>query len=94
MGGTPFASLWRTRGYLQPYLWQLALMLVAALVAVGTEIAIPLLTKSVIDGAIAEGRRDDALALAEEALALAGAAGASTIARHVQEARAQVPAGE
>jgi tetratricopeptide (TPR) repeat protein len=44
--------------------------------------------------AIAEGRRDDALALAEEALALAGAAGASTIARHVQEARAQVPAGE
>jgi hypothetical protein len=42
--------------------------------------------------AIAEGRRDDALALAAEALALAEAAGASTIARQVEEARAQVPA--
>jgi tetratricopeptide (TPR) repeat protein len=44
--------------------------------------------------AIAEGRRDDALALADEALALAEAAGAGTIAAQVREARSQLPAGE
>jgi len=69
-GGTPFASLWRTRGYLQPYLWQLGFMLAAAMVAVGTEIAIPLLTKSVIDGAIAHGRRGLLLPLGGAAIAL------------------------
>jgi ATP-binding cassette, subfamily B, bacterial len=69
-GGTPFASLWRTRGYLQPYLWQLGFMLAAAMVAVGTEIVIPLLTKSVIDGAIAHGRRGLLLPLGGAAIAL------------------------
>jgi tetratricopeptide (TPR) repeat protein len=42
--------------------------------------------------AIAEGRRDDALALADEAQALAEASGAVIIARHVAEARSHVPA--
>ena len=69
-GGTPFASLWRTRGYLQPYLWQLAFILLAAIVAVGTEIAIPLLTKSVIDGAIAHHRRGLLLPLGGAAIGL------------------------
>jgi ATP-binding cassette, subfamily B, bacterial len=69
-GGTPLASLWRTRGYLQPYLWQLAFMLAAAIVAVGTEIAIPLLTKSVIDGAIAHHRRGLLIPLGAAAIAL------------------------
>ncbi len=43
--------------YLRPYRWQLAFMLVCAIVAVGSEIAIPLLTKSMIDGAISHGER-------------------------------------
>jgi ATP-binding cassette, subfamily B, bacterial len=69
-GGTPFASLWRTRGYLQPYRWQLAFILLAAIVAVGTEIAIPLLTKSIIDGAIAHHRRGLLLLLGGAAIGL------------------------
>jgi ATP-binding cassette subfamily B protein len=54
---TPLASLWRVRAYLRPYRWQLAFMLACAIVAVGSEIAIPLLTKSMIDGAISHGER-------------------------------------
>jgi ATP-binding cassette, subfamily B, bacterial len=69
-GGTPFASLWRTRGYLQPYRWQLAFILLAAIVAVGTEIAIPLLTKSIIDGAVAHHQRGLLLALGVAAIGL------------------------
>jgi ATP-binding cassette subfamily B protein len=45
-------------------------MLVAALVAVGTEIVIPLLTKSVIDGAIARHQRRLLLPLGAAAIAL------------------------
>ncbi|HTT50192.1 MAG TPA: ABC transporter ATP-binding protein [Streptosporangiaceae bacterium] len=56
--GTPLAALWRARSYLRPYRWQLVFMLAAAIVAVLSEIAIPLLTKSMIDGAISQGRRD------------------------------------
>ncbi len=40
--------------------------------------------------AAAEGRRDDALALAEEGSALAEAAGAKNIARQIEEARTRV----
>ncbi|WP_329084908.1 tetratricopeptide repeat protein [Streptosporangium sp. NBC_01469] len=40
--------------------------------------------------AAAEGRRDDALALAEEAAALAEATGAKNIARQIEEARTRV----
>jgi ATP-binding cassette subfamily B protein len=49
---TPAAALWRGREYLRPYYGQLAFMLAAALIGVSAEIAIPLLTKSVIDDAI------------------------------------------
>src|ERR1017187_3744946 len=69
-GGASFASLWRTRSYLQPYRWQLVFMLVAAMLAVGTEIVIPLLTKSVIDGAIAHHQRGLLLPLGAAAIAL------------------------
>jgi ABC-type multidrug transport system fused ATPase/permease subunit len=50
-------ALWRLRGYLRPFRRQMIIMLAAALGAVAAEIAIPLLTKSVIDGAIAHGAR-------------------------------------
>jgi ATP-binding cassette subfamily B protein len=51
----PVGSLWRLRAYLKPFRAQMIVMLCAALGAVGAELAIPLLTKSVIDGAIAHG---------------------------------------
>jgi ATP-binding cassette subfamily B protein len=49
---TPFAALLRVREYLRPYYGRLVLTILAALAAVSAEIAIPLLTKSVIDSAI------------------------------------------
>ena len=51
-GQTPLAALWRLRSYLRPYRAQLAIMLVTACAAVAVDIAIPLLTKSLIDRAI------------------------------------------
>ena len=52
---SPFAALWRTRTYLRPHAWRLVLMLAAAIGAVAAEITIPLLTKAIIDGPIADG---------------------------------------
>src|SRR5271170_3829674 len=69
-GVTPLASLWRTRVYLRPYRWQLAFMLACAIVAVGSEIAIPLLTKSMIDGAISHGERSLLLPIGVAAIGL------------------------
>jgi tetratricopeptide (TPR) repeat protein len=40
--------------------------------------------------AVAQGRRDDALALIEEARAIAGASGARGLMRHIDEARSRV----
>jgi ATP-binding cassette subfamily B protein len=54
---TPAAALWRVREYLRPYYVSLAFTILAALAAVTAEIAIPLLTKSVIDNAIAHVNR-------------------------------------
>jgi ATP-binding cassette subfamily B protein len=54
---TPAAALWRVREYLRPYYVSLAFTILAALAAVTAEIAIPLLTKSVIDSAIAHVNR-------------------------------------
>ena len=65
----PFAALWRTRTYLRPHAWRLALMLAAAIAAVGAQITIPLLTKAVIDGPIAHGNSRGLLPLS---LAAAG----------------------
>ena len=45
-------------------------MLIAAIVAVGTEIAIPLLTKSMIDGAISQDRRGLLLPIGAAAVGL------------------------
>jgi ATP-binding cassette subfamily B protein len=60
----------RTREYLRPYYWQLGLMLGAALASVATEIIIPLLTKSVIDGPIAHGERRLLIPLGAAAIGL------------------------
>jgi ATP-binding cassette subfamily B protein len=47
-------SLWRLRGYLRPHVAALSVMAGAALAAVGLTIAIPLVTKAIIDGPIAD----------------------------------------
>ena len=67
---TPAAALWRLREYMRPYYLTLALMISAAIVAVSAETMIPLITKSVIDGAIAHGSRGKLLPLGLAAIAL------------------------
>jgi ATP-binding cassette subfamily B protein len=67
---TPAAALWRIREYMRPYYLTLALMIFAAILAVSAETVIPLLTKSVIDGAIAHGSSARLLPLGLAAMAL------------------------
>src|SRR5580704_4703487 len=66
----PVGALWRLRGYLKPFRVQMVVMFAAALGAVTAEIIIPLLTKSVIDGAIAHGARRLLIPLALAAIGL------------------------
>jgi ATP-binding cassette, subfamily B, bacterial len=54
---TPAQALWRVREYLRPYYGRIVFMILAALTGVSAEIAIPLLTKSVIDDAIHRANR-------------------------------------
>ncbi len=87
-GQTPFEALWRTREYLRPYRWQLALMVALALGAVATEIVIPLLTKAVIDGPIAHGQRGLLVPLGLAAIALGTAEAALNMLRRWIQASA------
>jgi len=48
-------SLWRLRGYLRPYAGSLSVMATAAVTGVFVSISIPLVTKAIIDGPLAEG---------------------------------------
>src|SRR5580700_11115280 len=67
---TPAAALWRMREYMRPYYLTLTLMITAAIVAVSAETMIPLITRSVIDGAIAHGTRGKLVPLGLAAIAL------------------------
>jgi ATP-binding cassette subfamily B protein len=69
----PVGALWRLRGYLKPFRAQMIVMFAAALSAVAAEIAIPLLIKSVIDGAIAHGDKALLIPLALAAIGLGAA---------------------
>jgi ATP-binding cassette subfamily B protein len=66
---TPAAALWRIREYLRPYYVRLAFTILAALAAITAEIAIPLLTKSVIDSAIHQVNRSLLIELGVAAVA-------------------------
>ena len=66
----PVGALWRLRGYLKPFRVQMAVMFAAAFGAVTAEICIPLLTKAVVDGAIAHGARQLLIPLALAAIGL------------------------
>jgi len=80
----PVAALWRLRSYLRPYRFQLIAMFTAAFCAEGAEIAIPLLAKAVIDGAIAHHERALLIPLGLAAIGLgAGAAVLNLIRRWV-----------
>jgi ATP-binding cassette, subfamily B, bacterial len=84
----PLAALWRTRSYLRPYLGRLIFMLAAACASVGAEIVIPLLTKSIIDGAITHGNRELLLLLGLAAAALGVAEAVLNLLRRWVQARA------
>jgi ATP-binding cassette subfamily B protein len=77
----PVGALWRLRGYLKPYRTQLIVMFAAALGAVAAEIAIPLLTKVVVDGAIAHGDKSLLIPLSLAAIALGASVGALNMIR-------------
>jgi ATP-binding cassette, subfamily B, bacterial len=66
----PVGALWRLRGYLRPFRFQMGVMFAAAFGAVAAEITIPLLTKAVIDGAIAHGYKRLLIPLALAAIGL------------------------
>src|SRR5215472_8513437 len=84
----PLAALWRTRSYLRPYLGRLIFMLAAACAAVGAEIAIPLLTKGIIDGAITHGNRELLVLLGLAATALGVTEAVLNLLRRWVQARA------
>ncbi len=86
--GTPLAALWRLRGYLRPYAWQLAVMLAAACASVAAEITIPLLTKAIIDSGIAHGQRRLLLLLGLAATALGATQAVLNFARRWIQASA------
>ena len=71
----PVGALWRLRGYLKPYRTQMIVMFAAALGAVTAEIVIPLLTKAVIDGAIAHHDKSLLIPLALAAIGLGASEG-------------------
>ncbi|MGH3322214.1 MAG: ABC transporter ATP-binding protein [Streptosporangiaceae bacterium] len=81
----PLGSLWRLRTYATPYRLRFAIMLGCALLQIGAEIAIPLVTKAVIDGPIAHGRVDRLVPLGLAAVALGvGAAVPRFLRRWIQ----------
>ena len=84
----PLAALWRTRSYLRPYLGRLIFMLVAACLAVGAAILIPLLTKYIIDGAITHHHRELLVLLGLAATALGAAEAVLNFLRRWAQARA------
>ncbi len=63
-------SLWRLRGYLRPHIPALAVMLGTALGGIALAVAIPLVTKALIDGPITNGEIDGVLPLGLLTLAL------------------------
>jgi ATP-binding cassette subfamily B protein len=71
----PVGALWRLRGYLKPYRTQMIVMFAAAFGAVTAEIVIPLLTKAVVDGAIAHHDKSLLIPLALAAVGLGASEG-------------------
>ena len=81
MSQSPVAALWRLRPYLRPYRRQLTVMVAAAIAVEGAEIAIPLVIKALIDGAITRHDRSLLLPLGLAAIGLGAAAAALSLVR-------------
>jgi ATP-binding cassette subfamily B protein len=77
----PVGALWRLRGYLKPFRFQMIVMTAAALTSVAAAIAIPLLTKTVIDGAIAHGYKGLLIPLGLAAVGLGSVEGLANMLR-------------
>jgi ATP-binding cassette, subfamily B, bacterial len=84
----PVAALWRLRPYLRPYRFQLATMIAAAIASMAGEVAIPLLAKSVIDGAIAHHDRGLLIPLGIAAISLGVAMAVVNVIRRWIQANA------
>ena len=65
-----YSSLLRLHGYLRPYFWRWVVMVVVAVLGVGATIVVPLVTKAVIDGPIANRDERGLFTLGAFALAL------------------------
>ena len=81
---SPVAALWRLRTYLRPYRKQLTFMVSAALVVEAADIAVPLVIKAVIDGAIAHHERGLLLPLGLLAIALGAASAGLSLVRRIR----------
>ena len=63
-------SIWRFRSYLRPYRWRFVLLVVFSLAGIGASILVPLVTRRVIDGPIAQSDRPGLYALGAAAIAV------------------------
>ncbi len=87
-GGGGVRSLWRLRRYMRPYVGSLAIMGSSAIVGVFVSLSIPLVTKAVIDGPIADHEYSPILPLGLLALALGVVEAALVLVRRWVQARA------
>lgn len=67
---SPAASIWRFRSYLLPYRWRFVVMLVVSVLGIGASILVPLVTRRVVDGPIAQADRSGLYALGAAAIAV------------------------
>jgi ATP-binding cassette subfamily B protein len=81
--GGSFASLWRLKTYVRPYRWQMLLMFTVALGGTLVGVAVPLLTKAVVDGPLRQGDRDQLWLLGFYALLFGLAEAALILARRL-----------
>ena len=66
----PGTSIWRFRSYLLPYRWRFIVMLVVSLLGIGASILVPLVTRRVVDGPVAQSDRPGLYALGAVAVAV------------------------
>ncbi len=81
-------NLWRLRPYLRPHVWRLALMFSTSVIGVGVSLAIPLVTRAVIDGPVNRHEIDLLLPLGLLALALGISEAALILIRRWVQSRA------
>ena len=61
-------SIWRFRSYLLPYRWRFVVMLVVSVLGIGASILVPLVTRRVVDGPVAQSDKAGLYALGAVAI--------------------------